>query len=328
MRTPKEVQEQKQKDVQFIVSAVTAELYDLARYEYFETWENNGGMGWFFSECVEITNEIMFKEGSEYLKWLDHWIKSEDNSWLCFSEISGECFDWYHMYEARKLFKSRYTKDEDTKVEISEHIGYIINSFESDEERLKLVNMAISFANEQRNHKAEAIKMINDINELKRNTTSNFEVDIRIECARRSAKSAYDTISKYTEKVDKGEAFVMSVSDHDSIQQNTSDIAIALDMNDNMCISDNWYNLKSKSEAMEKSEEAPTSQCINTHTFDKVKEVIQILQTLDNGNCVDGETMEYILTQVGMSEQMYRQLVMGSDINKTLELVSEKFELK
>ena len=253
MRTPKEIQEQIQRDVQFIVSAVTAELHDLARLEYFEAWETNGGMGWFFNECVDITNEIMLTDGSQYLKWLDHWKGTEGNNWKSFSEVTGEtCFDWYHMYEARRIFKSRYTKDEDTKVEISEHIGYIINSFESDEERLKLVNMAISFANAQRKHKAEAIKMVNDINELKNNTI----------------------------------------------------------------------------EYMNKSEEAPTSQCINTNTFDKVKEVIQILKTLDNGNGVDGETMEYILTQVGMSEQMHRQLVMGSDINKTLELVSEKFELK
>ena len=38
------------------------------------------------------------------------------------------------------------------------------------------------------------------------------------------------------------------------------------------------------------------------------KEVIQILKTLDNGDCVDGETMQYILEQVGMEEQMLNQL--------------------
>lgn len=52
----------------------------------------------------------------------------------------------------------------------------------------------------------------------------------------------------------------------------------------------------------------PTYQCRNQHTFDKVKEVIQILKTLDNGDCVDGETMQYILEQVGMEEQMLNQL--------------------
>ena len=55
----------------------------------------------------------------------------------------------------------------------------------------------------------------------------------------------------------------------------------------------------------------PTMQCQNTHTFDKVKEVIQILKTLDNGDSVDGETMEYILEQVGMKNQILKQLVNG-----------------
>lgn len=322
MRTTEEINEQKQKDVQFIVSAVTAELHDLARFRYFDTWENNGGMGWFFSECVEITNEIMFAEGSEYLKWLDHWIKSEDNSWLCFSEISGECFDWYHMDKARTMFESRYTKDKDTKVELSEHIGYIINSFKSDDDRIKLLDMSISFANKQRK------------NNILKLTSSNVEVDIRIECARRSAKEAYNALSFYTERIDKGESIKLELGHHDTIHQACNDIALALDMNDDICINDDWYGLRTESEAIEKSElmviseEAPTSQCSNTHTLDKVKEVIRLLKTLDNGDCVDGETMEYILGEVGMSEQMHRQLVMGSDINKTLELISEKFEIK
>jgi hypothetical protein len=72
---------------------------------------------------------------------------------------------------------------------------------------------------------------------------------------------------------------------------------------------------------------APTMQCQNTHTFDKVKEVIQILNTLDNGDGVDGETMEYILEQVGMNDQMLRQLVMGNPESKTKDLLEEKISL-
>lgn len=52
----------------------------------------------------------------------------------------------------------------------------------------------------------------------------------------------------------------------------------------------------------------PTMQCRDSETFDKVKQVINILKTLDNGDCVDGETMEYILKQVGMQDQMLKQL--------------------
>jgi hypothetical protein len=52
----------------------------------------------------------------------------------------------------------------------------------------------------------------------------------------------------------------------------------------------------------------PTMQCMDCDTHRKVKEVINILKTLDNGNGVDGETMEFILKQVGMQDQMLKQL--------------------
>jgi tRNA-dihydrouridine synthase len=68
-------------------------------------------------------------------------------------------------------------------------------------------------------------------------------------------------------------------------------------------------------------------QCQNTHTFDKVKEVIQILKTLDNGDSVDGETMEYILEQVGMTDQMLRQLIMNNPESETKDLLEEKISL-
>lgn len=135
MKTIHEIEVQKQKDVQFIISAVTSELYNLAYNEYFNTWENNGGMQWFFDECVNITNEIMFKEGSVYLKWLEYWIHNEDKYSKCFSEVTGEdCFDWYHMNEARKVFKSRYVKDDisDIKEQVSYSIGNILARYDSD----------------------------------------------------------------------------------------------------------------------------------------------------------------------------------------------------
>ena len=115
MKTKKEIRKQKQKDIQFIISAVTSELYNTAYFEYFNTWESNGGMQWFFDECVEITHKVMLSEGSPYLKWLDYWSKTDDVWVKDFSEVTGEtCFDWYHMIEARKEFESRYEKDEPT----------------------------------------------------------------------------------------------------------------------------------------------------------------------------------------------------------------------
>lgn len=69
-------------------------------------------------------------------------------------------------------------------------------------------------------------------------------------------------------------------------------------------------------------EEAPTYQCKTPQTFDKVKQIIEMLKTLDNGDGVDGETMEYILEQVGMEEQMLRQLA-RKDTKETLSILVE-----
>ena len=69
------------------------------------------------------------------------------------------------------------------------------------------------------------------------------EVEKRIECAVRSAKEVKNSISKYTQRVDDQESFVMTVDSHDSIQNSSDDVIIALDLNEDMCIKDNWYNL-------------------------------------------------------------------------------------
>lgn len=69
------------------------------------------------------------------------------------------------------------------------------------------------------------------------------EVEKRIECAVRSAKEINETISKYTEEVDKSQPIFMSVDDHDLIQNCSNDVDIALDMGEDMCVVDNWYNL-------------------------------------------------------------------------------------
>lgn len=72
--------------------------------------------------------------------------------------------------------------------------------------------------------------------------------------------------------------------------------------------------------------EAPTMQCTNLDTHDKVKQVIAILKTLDNGDCVDGETMEYILKEVGMDDQMLKQLfplVNNDELDELLDIRNE-----
>ena len=59
------------------------------------------------------------------------------------------------------------------------------------------------------------------------------------------------------------------------------------------------------------------------HNEFKTNFIIQFLKEMD----VDGETMQYILEQVGMEEQMLRQLVMSADNVYLRDLIKEKVEL-
>ena len=54
-----------------------------------------------------------------------------------------------------------------------------------------------------------------------------------------------------------------------------------------------------------------------------VNDIIKKLQTIE----VDGETMQYILEKVGMTDQMLRQLVMNNPYTDTSDLLEEKVRL-
>jgi len=69
--------------------------------------------------------------------------------------------------------------------------------------------------------------------------------------------------------------------------------------------------------------DAPTELCKIPQTHEFVKDIIAKLKVID----VDGETMEYILEQVGMTDQMLRQLVMNNPETDTKDLLAEKIEL-
>jgi hypothetical protein len=193
-----------------------------------------------------------------------------------------------------------------------------------------------------------------------------IEVEKRMKCIDKCADEINVAIGKYTERVDNNEVFVMSVNDHDSIMRGSHDIGIALDLNDNEVIENNWYELfvepnkevssggipykvcnhcaiKEEENVMTKvndswlccdcyneikNDDIPTYQCRNQHTFDKVKEVIQILKTLDNGDCVDGETMDYIINKLGFEDYLLRSLIMKSTIENVEDLLNEKIEIK
>lgn len=58
----------------------------------------------------------------------------------------------------------------------------------------------------------------------------------------------------------------------------------------------------------------------SVHNEARINYVIHLLSEMD----VDGETMQYIIEQVGMEDQMLRQLVMRSDPKRLLDLTKEK----
>lgn len=67
----------------------------------------------------------------------------------------------------------------------------------------------------------------------------------------------------------------------------------------------------------------PTSLCNDKYKYGVVDYVIAKLNEID----VDGETMQYIIEQVGMNDQMLRQLIMSNPESDTKDLLDEKIEL-
>lgn len=70
-------------------------------------------------------------------------------------------------------------------------------------------------------------------------------------------------------------------------------------------------------------EETPEVESNSIEAFDKQKIVNEIIDKLNQLE-VDGETLEYIIDQVGMKDQILRQLVMNSPKSKIDDLVEEK----
>jgi hypothetical protein len=56
----------------------------------------------------------------------------------------------------------------------------------------------------------------------------------------------------------------------------------------------------------------------------RVHDIIYMLKDID----VDGETMQYILNQVGMEEQMLRQLIMSQPIDEVRYWFDEREEFE
>lgn len=58
----------------------------------------------------------------------------------------------------------------------------------------------------------------------------------------------------------------------------------------------------------------------NSKNEKKVESIIDILKEID----VDGETMQYILSKVGMESQMLKQLVMTSPLDEVINHFEER----
>ena len=66
----------------------------------------------------------------------------------------------------------------------------------------------------------------------------------------------------------------------------------------------------------------PLTQKMGVHPG-RVEKVIDILREIE----VDGETLQYIIEKVGMTDQMLRQLVMNNPYTDTSDLLEEKVRL-
>ena len=55
----------------------------------------------------------------------------------------------------------------------------------------------------------------------------------------------------------------------------------------------------------------------------RINFIIQTLNEMD----VDGDTMQYIIEQVGMNDQMLRQLIMSNPESDVKDILNEKIEL-
>jgi hypothetical protein len=58
-----------------------------------------------------------------------------------------------------------------------------------------------------------------------------------------------------------------------------------------------------------------------------MKEEIQLVTEILNILEIDGETMQHVIENTGMQDQMLRQLIMSAPIDQVQELITEKINL-
>jgi hypothetical protein len=77
-------------------------------------------------------------------------------------------------------------------------------------------------------------------------------------------------------------------------------------------------------------EEPTTAQMAeSSYVKERINQAIGILKNLTwKGDCVDGETMQYVLKEVGMEDQMLRQLIMSQPIEEVRYMIEEREEFE
>ena len=133
------------------------------------------------------------------------------------------------------------------------------------------------------------------------------EVENRIKCVIDTNNDSRQILKAFAYGiVDKGLDEVPIYSDQfEILQRSCNDIDIAINMNDTECIENDWYGLFGTRNGNIHTEKPPTELCKTPQTHEFVKDIIAKLKVID----VDGETMQYILEQVGMEDQMLNQLM-------------------
>ena len=87
------------------------------------------------------------------------------------------------------------------------------------------------------------------------------EVEKRMECATKCAEEISRAIGHYQSDIDNGLSIKMNVGHLDSIIHGSHDIECALNLDEDMCVVDNWYNLFSPKE--EDEETYPIVNCMD-----------------------------------------------------------------
>ena len=90
----------------YILSAVSSDMYNMVRYEYFDFMDGQAGHASFYEEMETLLEEIMFgRNDTPFLTWANQW---DAGNGFDFPFMYGTCLDWYHMKKVRELFIERH----------------------------------------------------------------------------------------------------------------------------------------------------------------------------------------------------------------------------